>query len=57
LWWPRWSTSWRAPGELARVVVMLSGAVGSWVEHDAAVAAAWAAPGVNAVEDRIVMEY
>jgi osmotically-inducible protein OsmY len=42
---------------LARVVVLRSGAVGSWVEHDAAVAAAWAAPGVNAVEDRIVMEY
>lgn len=38
-------------------LVMLSGAVGSWGEHDAAVAAAWAAPGVTAVEDRIVVEY
>jgi osmotically-inducible protein OsmY len=38
-------------------VVMLSGAVGSWDERDAAVAAAWAAPGVAAVEDRIVVEY
>jgi osmotically-inducible protein OsmY len=38
-------------------MVMLSGAVGSWGEHDAAVAAAWAAPGVTAVEDRIVVEY
>jgi osmotically-inducible protein OsmY len=37
--------------------VMLRGAVGSWGEHDAAVAAAWAAPGVTAVEDRIVVEY
>ena len=38
-------------------MVMLSGAVGSWGEHDAAVAAAWAAPGVTAVDDRIVVEY
>ena len=38
-------------------MVTLSGAVGSWGEHDAAVAAAWAAPGVTAVEDRIVVEY
>ena len=38
-------------------VVMLSGAVSSWDERDAAVAAAWAAPGVAAVEDRIVVEY
>jgi osmotically-inducible protein OsmY len=38
-------------------MVMLSGAVSSWEERDAAVAAAWAAPGVAAVEDRIVVEY
>jgi osmotically-inducible protein OsmY len=38
-------------------MVMLSGAVSSWDERDAAVAAAWAAPGVAAVEDRIVVEY
>jgi osmotically-inducible protein OsmY len=37
--------------------VMLSGAVSSLDERDAAVAAAWAAPGVAAVEDRIVVEY
>jgi osmotically-inducible protein OsmY len=37
--------------------VMLSGAVSSWDERDAAVAAAWAAPSVAAVEDRIVVEY
>jgi osmotically-inducible protein OsmY len=40
-----------------RNMVMLSGAVSSWDERDAAVAAAWAAPGVAAVEDRIVVEY
>jgi osmotically-inducible protein OsmY len=37
--------------------VLLIGAVSSWDERDAAVAAAWAAPGVAAVEDRIVVEY
>lgn len=37
--------------------VVLSGHVDSWVEHDAAVNAAWAAPGVRAVEDRIVVDY
>jgi osmotically-inducible protein OsmY len=37
--------------------VLLSGAVSSWDERAAAVAAAWAAPGVAAVEDRIVVEY
>ena len=35
---------------------VLSGAVSSWGERDAAVAAAWEAPGVAAVEDRIVVE-
>jgi osmotically-inducible protein OsmY len=40
-----------------RNTVLLSGAVSSWDERDAAVAAAWAAPGVAAVEDRIVVEY
>jgi osmotically-inducible protein OsmY len=38
-------------------VVTLGGAVSSWDERDAAVVAAWAAPGVAAVEDRIVVEY
>jgi osmotically-inducible protein OsmY len=38
-------------------MVMLSGAVSSWDERDAAVAAAWAAPGVAAVKDQIVVEY
>jgi osmotically-inducible protein OsmY len=38
-------------------LVTLGGAVSSCDERDAAVAAAWAAPGVAAVEDRIVVEY
>jgi osmotically-inducible protein OsmY len=33
--------------------VRLSGSVESWAEHDAALSAAWAAPGVKDVEDRI----
>jgi len=37
--------------------VTLSGHVESWVEHDAAVNAAWAAPGVRSVEDLIVVDY
>ena len=37
--------------------VTLSGHVSSWLEHDAAVNAAWAAPGVRAVEDEIVVDY
>ena len=37
--------------------VELEGTVRSWSEHDAAVATAWAAPGVLAVEDRIQVAY
>jgi len=37
--------------------VTLSGSIDSWVEHDAAVNAAWAAPGVRAVDDEIVVTY
>jgi osmotically-inducible protein OsmY len=37
--------------------VILDGAVGSWSEHDQAVEAAWAAPGVTDVDDRIQVEY
>jgi osmotically-inducible protein OsmY len=37
--------------------VTLSGHVESWLEHDAAVNAAWAAPGVRAVDDLIVVDY
>ncbi len=38
-------------------VVILSGTVGSWYDHDAAVNAAWAAPGVAMVDDRILVAY
>jgi osmotically-inducible protein OsmY len=37
--------------------VILAGTVKSWAEHDEAMAAAWSAPGVAAVDDRIVVEY
>lgn len=40
---------------LASGIVILSGAVTSWGEHDAAVAAAWSAPGVTRVDDRILL--
>jgi osmotically-inducible protein OsmY len=38
-------------------IAVLSGTVRSWSEHDAAVTAAWAAPGVTAVEARLVVTY
>jgi osmotically-inducible protein OsmY len=37
--------------------VVLSGTVRSWAAHDNAVAAAWSAPGVTDVDDRIRVEY
>jgi osmotically-inducible protein OsmY len=37
--------------------ITLEGSVGSWVEHDEAVDAAWAAPGVRHVDDRIAVGY
>ena len=37
--------------------VTLSGVVHSWAEHDEAIAAAWAAPGVTEVHDRIKIVY
>jgi osmotically-inducible protein OsmY len=37
--------------------VTLSGIVRSWAEHDEAIAAAWAAPGVTEVHDHIKVEY
>jgi osmotically-inducible protein OsmY len=37
--------------------VSVSGTVSSWSEHDAALAAAWAAPGVTDVGDHIVVDY
>jgi osmotically-inducible protein OsmY len=37
--------------------VTVSGVVSSWSEHDAAIDAAWAAPGVHKVEDHVLVEY
>jgi osmotically-inducible protein OsmY len=37
--------------------VTLHGTVSSWAEHDDAVDAAWAAPGVTGVKDRILVAY
>jgi osmotically-inducible protein OsmY len=37
--------------------VTLGGRVRSWDEHDAAVAAAWAAPGVKSVDDLLTVAY
>jgi len=37
-------------------LVILSGTVSSWAAHDYAMAAAWSAPGVTQVEDRIRVE-
>jgi len=37
--------------------VAVTGSVSSWAEHDAAIAAAWAAPGVTNVDDQITVEY
>ena len=37
-------------------LVILSGVVRSWVAHDHAVAAAWSAPGVVQIDDRITVE-
>jgi osmotically-inducible protein OsmY len=37
--------------------VAVTGTVSSWSEHDAAIAAAWAAPGVMNVDDNIVVNY
>jgi osmotically-inducible protein OsmY len=36
---------------------MLKGEVGSWAEHDEALAAAWSVPGVTRVEDRLTVKY
>jgi osmotically-inducible protein OsmY len=37
--------------------VALSGQVSSWDEHDAAIAAAWAGPGVKSVDDLLTVAY
>jgi osmotically-inducible protein OsmY len=37
--------------------VTINGAVSSWAEHDEAIDAAWAAPGVKSVHDRVTVSY
>jgi osmotically-inducible protein OsmY len=37
--------------------VTVTGTVGSWAEHDSAIAAAWSAPGVKKVEDHVLVGY
>jgi osmotically-inducible protein OsmY len=37
--------------------VTIEGTVSSWTEHDEAIEAAWAAPGVKSVEDRLSVVY
>ena len=37
--------------------VTISGIVSSWAEHDEAMDAAWAAPGVESVQDQMVVAY
>ena len=48
---------WMFPSEMDVVTVTVTGAVGSRAERDAAIAAAWAAPGVTDVKDELRVEY
>jgi osmotically-inducible protein OsmY len=43
--------------ESSNGTVTLRGTVSSWADHDAAVAAAWAAPGVTRVRDHVLVAY
>jgi osmotically-inducible protein OsmY len=43
--------------ESSNGTVTISGTVSSWSEHDDAVSAAWAAPGVRRVKDQILVAY
>jgi osmotically-inducible protein OsmY len=43
--------------ESANGTITLRGTVSSWADHDEAVAAAWAAPGVTKVKDHILVAY
>jgi osmotically-inducible protein OsmY len=38
-------------------IVTIEGSVNSWAEHDEAISAAWAAPGVKDVDDRVSVVY
>jgi osmotically-inducible protein OsmY len=37
--------------------VTIDGSVSSWAEHDEAIDAAWAAPGVTSVHDHMTVSY
>jgi osmotically-inducible protein OsmY len=37
--------------------VTIDGNVSSWAEHDEAIDAAWAEPGVRSVDDRMTVSY
>jgi osmotically-inducible protein OsmY len=43
--------------ESSNGTITLHGTVSSWADHDEAVSAAWAAPGVTRVKDHIVVAY
>jgi len=43
--------------ETVNGTAVLTGTVRSWAEHDSAVQAAWAAPGVTNVDDRLDIVY
>ncbi len=43
--------------ETVNGTAVLTGTVRSWAEHDSAVQAAWAAPGVTNVDDRLAIIY
>jgi osmotically-inducible protein OsmY len=43
--------------ESSNGTITLRGTVGSWADHDEAVNAAWAAPGVTKVKDRLLVAY
>jgi osmotically-inducible protein OsmY len=43
--------------ESSNGTITLRGTVSSWADHDEAVAAAWAAPGVTKVKDHILVAY
>ena len=43
--------------ESSNGTITLDGTVSSWADHDEAVSAAWAAPGVTRVKDHIVVAY
>ncbi|HEX6703083.1 MAG TPA: BON domain-containing protein [Gaiellaceae bacterium] len=43
--------------ESSNGTITLRGTVSSWADHDEAIAAAWAAPGVTRVKDHILVAY